>query len=63
MSTINDLELNEQLLRAKNKLAEASEAVMHGNNTAAFVALADVETAARRAQFRLNALKFSKEGP
>lgn len=62
MSTINDLELTELMLRAKNKLAAASEAIMHGNNKRAFMALSDLEFAARDAQVRLNALKFSKEG-
>lgn len=62
MATINDLELNELLLRAKKRLAEGSEAVMRGNNGAAFVALSDAETALRRAQYRLNALKFLEGG-
>lgn len=61
LATINDLELNEQLIRARERLYAASQAVMHGNNSAAFIALSEVETAVRRAQFRLNNLKF-KEG-
>lgn len=58
--TINDLTLNEQLVRLHLAAATLDSLTREGKENSLFRALSDIEHAAWCAQNRLNELRFSK---
>jgi hypothetical protein len=58
MTTINDLELNTELVKIHRYASILNYLTREGKEHALFMALSDLEKAAQEAQWRLNKLKY-----
>jgi hypothetical protein len=58
--TINDLELNAELVKIHHKASSLNSLTREGKEHALFMALSDLEMAAREAQCRLNKMKYGR---
>ena len=59
--TINDLTINEKCLRIRQLADSLSLSMRDGRELSLFVALSDIERAARDAQWRLNDLRHETD--